>query len=143
MSPLLNRREAIAALAATATVPLMNACSDQPPSTPPPAAAAAGGAAAAKALLDEIGEHYVRAFPENATSLGVDTGARAGLRSLLTDRSADGQKRIADTVRQDLEKAKAFDVSGLDHATRTSIEVSRRAGSMRVSTDGACSQRLL
>ena len=51
------------------------------------------------------------------------TGARAGLRSLLTDRSADGQKRIADTVRQDLEKAKAFDVSGLDHATRTSIEV--------------------
>lgn len=127
MSPLLNRREAIAALAATATVPLMNACSDQPPSTPPPAAAAAGGAAAAKALLDEIGEHYVRAFPENATSLGVDTGARAGLRSLLTDRSADGQKRIADTVRQDLEKAKAFDVSGLDHATRTSIEVVRSA----------------
>ena len=104
MSPLLNRREAIAALASTATLPLMQGCSN-PPATPPPAAAPAG-AAAAKALLDEIGEHYLRAFPENATSLGVDTGARASLRSLLADRSAEGQKKIADTVRQDLEKAK-------------------------------------
>src|SRR6185436_13118740 len=33
----------------------------------------------------------------------------------------------ADRVRQDLERAKAFDVSGLDHATRTSVEVVRSA----------------
>ncbi len=78
-------------------------------------------------MLDEIGENYVRFAPESATSLGIDTGARAALRSQLADRSADGQKKIADRVRQDLERAKALDVSGLDHATRTSVEVVRSA----------------
>jgi uncharacterized protein (DUF885 family) len=78
-------------------------------------------------LLDEIGENYLRFAPEGATSLGIDTGARASLRSQLTDRSAEGQQKIASQVRQDLDRAKAFDTSGLDHATRTSVEVVRSA----------------
>ena len=78
-------------------------------------------------LLDEIGESYLRFAPESATSLGVDTGGRAVLRSQLTDRSAEGQQKIASQVRQDLDRAKAFDTSGLDHATRTSVEVVRSA----------------
>ena len=81
--------------------------------------------AEASALLDQIGDNYLRFAPESATSLGVDTGPRAALRSQLTDRSAEGQQRIARQVRQDLERAKAFDVSGLSHATRTHIEVVR------------------
>lgn len=104
----------------------MNGCSNNQSSSAP-AATKAGGQVAAMAMLDEIGENYVRFAPESATSLGIDTGARAALRSQLSDRSADGQKKIADRVRQDLERAKAFDVSGLDHATRTSIEVVRSA----------------
>jgi uncharacterized protein (DUF885 family) len=91
-------------------------------------------AADAARLLDEIGENYLRFAPESATSLGVDTGARAALRSQLADRSADGQKKIADQVRQDLERAKAFDTSGLDHATRTSVEVVRSA--YQIASDG-------
>jgi len=125
MSPIMNRREALAALASTATLPLLHGCGNQ--SAPATTATSADPAADAATLLDEIGENYLRFAPESATSLGVDTGARAALRSQLTDRSAEGQQKIADQVRQDLERAKAFDTSGLDHATRTSVEVVRSA----------------
>ena len=81
----------------------------------------------ALALLDEIGERLVRLEPELGTSLGIDTGARAGLRSLLTDRSAAGMQEIAKTLRADLDLANAFDLNGLTHGTRTSIEVVRSA----------------
>lgn len=78
-------------------------------------------------LLDSIGENFLKHFPESATSLGIDTGTRAALRAQLADRSADGQKSIGDQVRQDLERAKTFDTTGLSHATRTSVEVVRSA----------------
>jgi uncharacterized protein (DUF885 family) len=87
----------------------------------------ANSEADALALLDQIGEHYLRFAPESATTLGIDTGARAALRSQLANRSAEGQQKIADTVRQDLERVKAFDTAGLGHATRTSVEVVRSA----------------
>ena len=123
MRPLMNRREALAAIATTAALPLLHGCNAQPASAP----IAKNPDADALALLDQIGENYLRFAPEGATTLGIDTGARAALRSQLADRSADGQKKIADIVRQDLERAKAFDTSGLGHATRTSVEVVRSA----------------
>ncbi len=119
----MNRREALAAIATTAALPLLNGCNSQPVPTP----IAKNPDADALALLDQIGENYLRFAPEGATTLGIDTGARAALRSQLADRSADGQKKIADIVRQDLERAKALDTSGLGHATRTSVEVVRSA----------------
>jgi uncharacterized protein (DUF885 family) len=124
MSGLINRREALAALAATAALPLVEGCGG--PSSRPASAAPATDKDA-QALLDQIGEHYLTFAPESATSLGVDTGARAALRSRLTDRSADGQQKIAAIVRADLEKAQALDISGLSHPVRTSIEVVRSA----------------
>ena len=128
----MNRREALATLASTAALPLLHGCGNQAaPSTTVTRANA--GADAAK-LLDEFGENYLRFAPESATSLGVDTGARAASRSQLADRSAEGQKKIAEHVRQDLERAKAFDVSVLDHATRTSVEVVRSA--YQIASDG-------
>ncbi|HWI17715.1 MAG TPA: DUF885 domain-containing protein [Vicinamibacterales bacterium] len=124
MSPVINRREALAALAATAALPLLPGCGSEPEAPPAPAAPTDKEALA---LLDQIAENYLRFAPESATSLGVDTGARAGLRSQLADRSAEGQQKIAAQVRQDLEKARDFDTSGLSHAVRTSIEVVRSA----------------
>lgn len=126
MSPLLNRREALAALASTAALPLLSGCNSSTSSSAP-AAAKPNTQADAVALLDQIGENYVRFAPESATSLGIDTGARAALRSQLSDRSAAGQQKTVNQVRQDLERAKAFDTSALDHATRTSVEVVRSA----------------
>ena len=84
---MLNRREAIAALASTVAVPLLHGCTDAPSSTAP--APAANAEADAMAMLDQIGENYLRFAPESATSLGVDTGTRAALRSQLADRSAE------------------------------------------------------
>jgi uncharacterized protein (DUF885 family) len=120
---MMNRREALAALASTAALPWLPGCRSENP--PPPATAPS--AADAQVMLDQIGENYLRFAPESATSLGVDTGARVALRSQLADRSAAGQQKIANQVRQDLERVREFDVAGLDHATRTSVEVVRSA----------------
>src|SRR4029078_9015432 len=81
----------------------------------------------AKALLDQAAENLLRLSPEGATSLGIDTGPRAALRSQLSDRSVQGQRRMAEQVRTDLARAKAFDASRLSPATRTSFEVVRSA----------------
>jgi len=81
----------------------------------------------ALALLDSIADSLLRLSPEGATSLGIDTGARAALRSQLADRSEEGKQRLASQVRADLERVKAFNTDGLSHAMRTSIEVVRSA----------------
>jgi uncharacterized protein (DUF885 family) len=78
-------------------------------------------------LLEEIGDNLLRLMPETATSLGIDTGARAELRSQLTDRSAEGPQRIASRLRQDLDRVNRLAASALPHATRTSLEVVRSA----------------
>jgi uncharacterized protein (DUF885 family) len=83
--------------------------------------------AEASALLASIAENLLRHFPEAATSLGIDTGDRASLRSRLKDRSGIGQQRIAQTLRADLARANAIDTSSLSHATATSVEVLRSA----------------
>jgi uncharacterized protein (DUF885 family) len=115
---MVTRRELLAALASTAALPLISACTSDRESTP-----SSSDEARALGLLDECAEHLLALFPESATSLGIDTGARAALRSQLTDRSEVGKKRIADQVRADLERVNAFDTSGLSHKTRTSVEV--------------------
>jgi uncharacterized protein (DUF885 family) len=118
----MNRRTAIATLASTMTLPLMSRCSREP-AAPQPGASEAD----ALALLDQLADNLLRLAPESATSLGIDTGARAPLRSQLADRSAQGQRQIASQLGADLERANAFDASGLAYATRTSIEVVRSA----------------
>ena len=129
---LINRRDAIAAMAALAGLPLVPACgrhrvpAANTPGTP--------NETNALALLDEVAENLLRLTPEAATSLGIDTGARAALRAMLTDRSAEGQRRIANQLRTDLARVNAFDLSRLSHATRTSFEVVRSA--YRTSLEG-------
>ena len=113
----LTRREAVAALAATAALPLVSCRRAGIPATD----------ADASKLLDSMGENLLRLSPRDATTLGVDTGARAALRSQLEDRSAAGRQRVADLLKQDLARAEAFDVSALSFPVRTSVEVVRSA----------------
>ena len=122
-----SRREAVAALGASVALPLIPGCKQVPTARP-------ASEADAKALLDSIGENLLRLAPEQATSLGIDTGKRAALRSQLADRSKAGQARIADTLRSDLKRANDIEVSGLTPATRTSVEVVRSA--YRTALDG-------
>ena len=120
----LTRREAIATLASAATLPLVTGCNSAPPPDMTPTTTS--NADAGK-VLGEIGDNLLRLSPESATSLGLDTGDRAALRSQLMDRSAEGQQRIANQLRADLERAGKVDTAGLPHATRTSFEVVRSA----------------
>jgi uncharacterized protein (DUF885 family) len=120
--PLLSRREAIAALSSAAALPLVSACGRDRAPAPP-----ATNDADALALLDGFADSLLRLLPESATSLGIDTGTRAALRSQLADRSAEGQQRVAKQLRAALDQVNAFNTSGLAHATRTSVEVVRSA----------------
>jgi uncharacterized protein (DUF885 family) len=97
-------------------------------------AQAPAGESQVTALLDSIGENLLALSPESATSLGIDTGARAKLRSMLADRSQAGQDKLAATLRADLARAEAVDTSSLTHSTRTSVEVVKSA--YRVSLEG-------
>ena len=100
----------------------MSGCARDANPTPP-----ATNEDGALALLDSVADNLLRLLPESASSLGIDTGTRAALRSQLADRSAEGQRRVATQLRADLDRLNAFNASGLSHATRTSVEVVRSA----------------
>jgi uncharacterized protein (DUF885 family) len=117
-----SRREALSAFAATAALSLLPGCKVQSGK----AGAAAGDADASK-LLDSIGENLLRLSPEGATSLGLDTGARAALRTQLGDRSTAGIQKLVETLKADLSRAEAVDVSGLSFPVKTSVEVVKSA----------------
>ena len=119
-----SRREAIAALASAAALPLASACGGMGTQVP---VSRGSSEAYAIALLDSVADNLVRLLPESATSLGIDTGARAALRSRLADRSTAGQQRLAQQVRADLDRVKAVNTAGLSHATRTSFDVVQSA----------------
>ncbi|HVF37045.1 MAG TPA: DUF885 domain-containing protein [Sphingomicrobium sp.] len=125
----LSRRQAIGALSAGVAAVALPGCARTLAVGP-----RLGGEADVTALLDSIGENLLALSPESATSLGLDTGARAYLRSRLADRSKSGQDRIAATLRADLARAEAIDTAALTHSTRTSVEVVRSA--YRVALDG-------
>jgi uncharacterized protein (DUF885 family) len=114
-----TRREALTALTASATMPLLNAAS--------PAFAAPASEAQAKILLASVAGNLLRLQPTQATSLGIDTGKRASYRSRLEDRSPAGQARVAATLKADLARTQAIDTAALSFPTRTSVEVVKSA----------------
>ena len=119
---MISRREALAALATLSVLPLLTARGgvDAFP-------AATADEAGARELLDSVANNLLNLAPESATHLGIDNGTRSALRAELADRSAAGQQRIARQLRTDLARLKAFDATGVSHATRTSFEVVRSA----------------
>jgi uncharacterized protein (DUF885 family) len=121
----LTRRELLAALASAAALPLVSACTGNAGTSRE--AATSSSDADVLALLDRVGNDLLRLLPEQATSLGLDVGARAALRSQLADRSPAGQQRIAQQLRSDLARLDAVDQRNLSYATRTSLAVVRSA----------------
>ena len=114
----LSRRDLLAASAGATALSLM----------PARLFAAAGSAdAAASRILDGITEQRLRDAPEAATGLGIDKGARAALKSRLTDSSAAGQQQVAAHLRQAVQQLKALDANALSPVMRTNVEVVRAA----------------
>jgi uncharacterized protein (DUF885 family) len=106
-----TRREALATLGASAAALAL------------PVRAAAQAPASATALLDDIAWNLLEHAPSSATSLGLDTGDKAYLRAKLGGTTPRDVAALAQTLRTDLARARAFDTSALDPATRTSFEV--------------------
>lgn len=111
----LSRRSFLGALGASSALTLLPGCVTAPSTS--------AGTARAEALLDDIAWNMLEHEPLRASSLGVDTGAHAALRSQLGNASAAGQDAYAATLRADLARVREFDKCGLDAATRTSFEV--------------------
>jgi len=82
---------------------------------------------AVESLLAEMAEELLADYPENATSLGIDRGKRAALKSKLADRSPDGQRSIAQRAEKRLKRLKAIDLATLGEAARIDVDVIRTA----------------
>jgi uncharacterized protein (DUF885 family) len=109
-----SRREFVVATAATLAASRLPAQSGQ-----------AAGDAAAEKLLADITEELLADYPESASMLGIDHGARAALKSKLTDRSPAGQQAIARRTARRLERLGAIDPGTLGDAARIDVDVVR------------------
>lgn len=113
---MIDRRELLAgagALALTAALPR--------------AAWASPAEDAAEAALAEVGEALLSDYPENATTLGLDSGARAALRARLSDRSIAGQQALATRARERLARLRGIDPAPLGEAAKIDLDVVRTA----------------
>ncbi len=114
----LTRRQALGGLSAAASTLAL-----------PPVAYAATASQQDRAVkvLESIAWNLLKLSPEGATSLGIDTGANANLRSKLEDRSAAGQARKAALLRRSLTQVSAINPARVDDVTRTSLAVVKSA----------------
>ncbi len=74
------------------------------------------------ALLASVSEALLAEYPEDATFLGNDTGARSVLRGKLTDRSMAGDAARAASCAARLKKLNAFDASKLTGIDRVNLD---------------------
>ena len=103
-----TRRQTIATLGTGAASLALAACSRGPAGIaiiPPPPTAS--GQAGAEALLSSIADNLLALSPEGATSLGIDTGARAAERGKMSDRSSAGQAAVASTLKADVARGRS------------------------------------
>ncbi|MGB5777932.1 MAG: DUF885 domain-containing protein, partial [Allopontixanthobacter sediminis] len=114
-----TRRQTLAGLGAGVSIAALPGCVTTARQT----ASSMPGSLSGADLLDNIAYNLLAHEPERATSLGVDVGQYAPLRSQMEDQSPAGQNAYAATLRADLARVRAADTSALDPATRTSFEV--------------------
>src|SRR5262249_27408201 len=104
---MLTRRDLLVTTAAFASLSALPAIAAQP---------------GLKAALDAVSEGMLADYPEDATFLGLDTGARAPLRGKLTDRSLEGDAARAAACADRLKMLKSVDASGLQGIDRVNLE---------------------
>ena len=87
-----------------------------------PAVAAAPASAGYKPTLDAFADELLRLDPQQATSLGVDVGARAPLRAELTHQSDAAFARYAEQARSMRTRAAAIDRGALAPLDRVRLD---------------------
>lgn len=79
-------------------------------------------AATARAAYDEIFNNMLRISPETATGLGLDTGARAGLKSQLSNSGPAGKAGGYQALLDALPRLRAIDRNALDGRERAFLD---------------------
>jgi uncharacterized protein (DUF885 family) len=125
-----TRRQFLASTAAVTTLSALPACARGQSSAAP----AAPGDAAAERLLAATAEQLLTDDPAQATSLGIDKGERAHLRSMLQDRSAAGLAKVAEGLRKRHAELGALNLDTLSPVMRTNVETVRT--SLALALDG-------
>jgi uncharacterized protein (DUF885 family) len=95
-------------------------------------AAEPAGDAETERMLSGIADALLAEYPENATALGIDKGANGALKSRLTDRSPDANRRRAASAADRLARLKAVDPSHLGTGTALDLAVTRIAHELAV-----------
>jgi uncharacterized protein (DUF885 family) len=93
----------------------------------PLAAQGRRGEAAATALFDALADEHLRLEPTSASTLGIDVGARARLKSRLDDRSPAGRARATQWLQSAINRLDRLRSAGLSQATRSNVEIARTA----------------
>lgn len=119
-----SRRQFLASTATLAAFPALPACAKGAPSAD----------TAADALLSATAEQLLTSSPESATSLGIDKGERAHLRSMVEDRSVAGRQKVAEGLRARIAQLDALDRNALSPVMQTNVDVVRTA--FQVGVDG-------
>lgn len=115
MNAPLDRRKFLATTALGAGVALLPGCART-------IAVGESGAPAASGLLDSVAEALLREYPEAATSLGLDHGARAALKHRLTDKTPAGVAARAAGAAKRLVQVRAA-IPALEGSARLDAEV--------------------
>ncbi|MFC2951923.1 DUF885 domain-containing protein [Marinicaulis aureus] len=111
----LSRRALLQSSVATAAVAAL----------PAACASADGPEKSVSSLLDEATDFMLTAYPESASSAGLDTGKYAFLKSQLTDRSSEGQEVIENKVREMLARMRKVDTASLAPDQALNVDVVR------------------
>jgi uncharacterized protein (DUF885 family) len=122
MTPL-TRRHFLGTAGAIAALQLLPGCAAR-------RATEKGGSV--EALLAGLAEQLLAEYPENATALGLDKEARAGLKSRLTDRSLHGRARLAGAAAARLRRIEAVDRAALEPGDRIHVGVVEAAHRLAV-----------
>lgn len=122
----LSRRTLLASFAATAVTTALEGCSKSP-SIALPVGKATNSATlgSAQELLKQATDLLITAYPETASSAGIDQGKYAYLKAKLTDKSLQGQSLIETDVRAMLAKLKHIDTSSLSDDVGLDVDVVR------------------
>ncbi len=80
---------------------------------------------AAETLLKDATDFLLTAYPETASSFGIDTGDYAGLKTKLADRSAAGQMSIAKDLRAMVTRFSKIDTAALPADQALNMDVIR------------------
>ena len=118
----LDRRNLLLSIGALATLRGISAFPKSANAAQPITATSPADGAATR-LLAAAAEELLAEYPENATFLGLDRDARAGLKYKLTDRSPEGVAHAAEAAAARFKKLDTVDRGQLGTASRRNIEV--------------------